>query len=171
MVIARTAPWLALLAAVGLASSCILSSSAPGEGCVPAPGSCDAPSPKMSPMDFIRRCLAAPIALRDVCDTSVNRCGASAGIGPVCAFGPDGGVFVAVMSDNDMLRARGWRFSQPLQSFPNPAAIPLDQNATAAQEEACAQAQCAAPCPGVEPLSYRFFCGEDGGDADGNARE
>jgi hypothetical protein len=67
-------------------------------------------APKMRPLDLAQGCLATPVVVRDICDTSVSRCTPSAGIGPVCAFAPDGGVFVAIMSDNDMLTAQGWRF-------------------------------------------------------------
>jgi hypothetical protein len=118
----------------------------------------------MNLLDSARGCLAAPVVLHDVCDTSVDRCAPSAGIGPVCALAPDGGVFVAIMSDNDMLTAKGWRFAQPLESFPDPNAIPIDQVATGADEERCAMAQCALPCPGVEQLAFpRSGCSGDGG--------
>jgi hypothetical protein len=155
----------ALAAAATFITSCHPASATGESDCVPAPGSCDAPPPEMSPLDFAQGCLTAPVVMRDVCDTSVSRCTPSAGIGPVCAFAPDGGVFVAILSDNDMLTAEGWRFSQPLQSFPNPAAIPLDQIETPAEDDECVRAQCARPCPGIEPLSYPFICSGDGGDA------
>jgi hypothetical protein len=137
-----------------------------GGNCAPAPGSCDAPAPQMDPMDVGHGCLGAPIALTGVCSTSVNRCAASAGIGPVCAFSPDGGVYVAIMSDNYMLTAKGWRFSQPLNSFPDPAAIPPEENATTEQEGECTQALCAPPCPGVRGLTVASWpgCALDAGD-------
>ena len=117
-------------------------------------------------MDVGRSCLEAPIALTGVCSTSVNRCGGSAGIGPVCAFSPDGGIYVAIMSDNYMLTAKGWRFSQPLNSFPDPAAIPSEENATTEQEGECTQALCATPCPGVARGSYASWpgCTPDAGE-------
>jgi hypothetical protein len=136
------------------------STSGSGSGsCVPAPGSCDAPAPQMDPMDLAQGCLGAPIALTPVCSTSVNRCAGSAGIGPVCAFSPDGGIYVAIMSDNYMLTAKGWRFSQPLNSFPDPAAIPPEENATTEQEGECTQALCAPPCPGAPRLAYGSWPG------------
>ena len=158
-----------LAAAVLPTVDCGSSNGAATNDCVPAPGSCDAPAPKMSPVDPTLGCLAAPVVVGDICDTSVNRCAPSGGIGPVCAFAPDGGVFVAIMSDNDILTAQGWRFSEPLLSFPNPAAVPPDEIETAADGDECARAQCAAPCAGVAPLSYRFFCSADGGDASDGA--
>jgi hypothetical protein len=156
---------LTAIVTTGFAANC--SSSGPGGGnCSPALGSCDAPSPQMNPLDQQRGCLAARVVLAAVCDTSVNRCAPSGGLGPVCAFAPDGGVFIAILSDNDMLTAKGWRFSQPVMSFPNPAAIPLDQLATGTEEDECARALCAPSCSGVEPLAYGF-CSPDGGDAGG----
>ncbi|HLK39023.1 MAG TPA: hypothetical protein VKU41_19815 [Polyangiaceae bacterium] len=65
--------------------------------------------------------------------------------------------------------ARGWRFSQPLESFPNPAAIPADEIETAADGDERGRAQCASPCPGVAPLFLGPFCRVDGGEAN-NAR-
>jgi hypothetical protein len=100
----------ALAAAASFITSCHPASATGENDCVPAPRSCDAPPPKMSPLDLAQGCLATPVVVRDICDTSVSRCTPSAGIGPVCAFAPDGGVFVAIMSDNDMLTAQGWRF-------------------------------------------------------------
>jgi hypothetical protein len=113
-----------------------------------------------------RDCFGDPVELSAVCNTSVNRCGPSAGIGPVCAIAPDGGVFVAVMGDNNMLTATGWRFDQG-HSFPNPAAIPAEQFATPDDTAACNRAWCALPCPGVQPEAYSFFCRDAGkGDAE-----
>jgi len=116
----------------------------------------------MNSLDVTRGCLGAPVELSAVCDTSVNRCAPSAGLGPVCAIAPDGGVFVAVMTDNNMLTATGWRFDQPVYSFPNPTAIPADQFATRGDVDACNRAKCALPCPGVQPLAYFFFCMDAG---------
>jgi hypothetical protein len=148
----------AIVAMARTVTACSTSEGISPDTCVPPPGSCDAPAPQMRPLDAIHACLGQAVSLPAVCDTSVNRCNASTGLGPVCAFAPDGAVFVAIMSDNDMLTAAGWRFSEPWQSFPNPTAIPNDQYATVAQEDMCLFAQCSRPCPGLEPLWLSLFC-------------
>jgi hypothetical protein len=123
----------------------------------------------MNSLDMTRGCLGDPIELSAVCNTSVNRCGPSAGLGPVCAIAPDGGVFVAVMSDNNMLTATGWRFDQPVLSFPNPTAIPAAQFATPDDTAACNRAWCALPCLGIQALTH-MFC-RDAGKADAESGE
>jgi hypothetical protein len=161
----RTIGWVAAILTAGFAASCSSSDNGASD-CIPAPGSCDAPPPQMSLLNQQSGCLAAPTALTAVCDTSVSRCNASAGLGPVCAFAPDAGIFVAIMSDNDMLTAVGWHFSQPVMSFPNPEAIPPAQWATAAEADDCARAVCAPSCPGAETRPSEF-CALDGGHAGG----
>jgi hypothetical protein len=101
-----------------------------------------------------------------VCDTSVNRCGASGGLGPLCAFAPDGGIFVTIISDNDILTAVGWQLTQSPSEFPDP--IPSDQLATPAEEGECKKALCTPPCSGVHPLALDFVCSPDGEDAGGD---
>jgi hypothetical protein len=117
----------------------------------------------MSQFDPVRGCLAAPAPVAGVCSTSVNRCGASAGIGVECAFGPDGSVFVAVLSDNYVLTAKGWHFVQAAYLVGTPDS---DEVATSAEEMRCYEVNCAPPCPGVKPLEY-FRC--DGGSAGSDA--
>jgi hypothetical protein len=135
-----------------------------GAGCMPQPQSCDKPAPTMNRFDPTRGCLLAPEVLADVCDTSVNRCGASTGMGGGCAFSPDGGVFAATLSDNDVLSANGWHFALCTTCFPPSDEPPRDQWATPAEEAMCRQATCAPPCPGVTPPSYRpAECSPDGG--------
>jgi hypothetical protein len=154
----------------GFIAGCSTPTGEAGGSCSPAPRSCDAPSPRMNSFDLTRGCLGDPIELSAVCNTSVNRCAPSAGLGPVCAVAPDGGVFVAVMSDNNMLTATGWRFDQGY-SFPNPAAIPADQFATPDDTAACNRAWCAHPCPGVQPLAPSFLFCRDAGKGDAASGE
>jgi hypothetical protein len=141
----------------GSAGASVSVGSGGSTACIPAPGSCDAPPPQMNAFDATHGCLGARVPLTKVCNTSVNRCFPSAGLGLVCAIAPDGSVFVSVMSDNNMLTGSGWHFSQPLSSFPYPAAVPADEQATAEQLDRCRQAECASPCPGVEPLNYQPY--------------
>lgn len=126
--------------------------------CFPAPQSCDAPKTSMSQLDVARGCLLAPATLADVCATSVNRCGPSEGLGPACAIAPDGRVFVAAaFSDNFVLTAKGWQFELPFSSYPPQlaSAYPKEQMASDTQGQACADALCVPPCPGVPPLPGR----------------
>jgi hypothetical protein len=132
--------------------------------CIPPPSSCDAPPPQVSPLDPQRGCLAAPVPLTGVCDTSVNRCTPSAGLGPLCAFAPDGGIFVTIISDNETLTAAGWQFTET--GIPIP--IPAGQRATAAEEDECKKALCTPPCSGAHPLALDFVCPPDGEDAGGD---
>jgi hypothetical protein len=118
----------------------------------------------MSPLDPQRDCLAAPVPLTGVCDTSVNRCTPSAGLGPLCAFAPDGGIFVTIISDNETLTAVGWQFTET--GIPIP--IPPDQMATAAEKDECMKALCTPPCSGVHPLDSDFVCPPDGEDVGGD---
>ncbi len=141
-------------------------SASAGGNCSPAPRSCNAPSPRMNSLDMTRSCLGDPVVLSAVCNTSVNRCTPSVGLGPVCAIAPDGAVFVAELSDNNMLTATGWRFDQPVHSFPDPTAIPADQFVTLNDTAACNLALCALPCPGVQALTYRFCIDAGKGDAE-----
>jgi len=155
----------ALLLATG-AAGC--SSPHPAVSCEPPPGSCNGPPPVMSQLDTGGGCRAAPVTLNEVCDTPVDQCFPSGGLGPVCAIAPDGGVFVAVLSDNDMLTATGWRFDQPM--FPRADGVPAGQMATAPDQAiACRQAMCAPLCPGVpraaadDPASFlRGPCADAG---------
>lgn len=150
---------------VALAASVALAScSTSDDACIPPPGSCDAPAIEMNPVDAVQGCLAAPVALTEVCATSVNRCTPSAGLGRVCAFAPDGRVFVAVLSDNLTLSAKGWRFAQDVQSFPTP--FPPEQNATRAEYEQCIRAACTKTCPGAERVGYLGCLDGGGGVAD-----
>jgi hypothetical protein len=108
-------------------------------------------------------CLGAPISVIGICQTSVNRCAPSEGIGIVCAFGPDGGVFVTVGSDNNILTGAGWRFEEPLTSFPDPSVVPSDEIATMADGQECSRAACASLCPAVHALPIGDpFCPEGG---------
>ena len=116
----------------------------------------------MNQLDAVQGCLAAPVALTEVCATSVNRCSPSAGLGLACAFAPDGGVFVTVLSDNLAPNAKGWRFALSVVSYPTP--FPQDEIATSAEYDECSRAACTKPCPGVEPLHY-WSCPDAGGDA------
>ena len=100
----------------------------------------------MRPIDSARACLEAPVALTEVCSTSVNRCAGNLGLGPVCAFAPDGGAFFAVMSDNDILTANGWQFDE------YPPGVSTE----------CLRAACLPACPGAaSPVPT--FCILDGG--------
>ena len=112
----------------------------------------------MSPLDTARQCLLAPVTLTDVCATTVNHCGPSEGLGPACAFAPDGGLFVtAAFSDNVVLTAKGYEFELPFSDYPAQiaSAYPKEQMASDAQGQACADALCVPPCPGVAPLPGR----------------
>lgn len=151
-----------------LVSSCTGSGSS-ASGCVPPPESCDLSAPRMTPVEA-NGCLGAPTVLRQVCVTSVNRCSASAGLGVVCAFAPDGTVYVMVGSDNDVLTAPGWHFAQ----YVEPAMVPSDQVATADEAATCQQLSCASPCPGVSAPNFDFpflpssICSVDSGGTDGS---
>jgi len=124
--------------------------------CTPAPASCANPPPIMRPVDSVRACLDAPVTLTEVCSTSVNRCAGNAGLGPVCAFAPDGGVFFAVTSDNDILTANGWQFDE----YPAPGVS--SEVATGAQAAECLRAACLPSCPGAQSPGFTF-CVLDGG--------
>jgi hypothetical protein len=111
-------------------------------------------------------CLGAPTTLQQVCVTSVDRCFPSAGLGVVCAFARDGAVYVTVGSDNEVLTAPGWHFAQ----YVEPATVPSDQVATAAEAATCQQLSCASPCPGVSAPYFPFpssSCSVDSGVPDG----
>ncbi len=150
----RTLCWAAFLGAAGLAATSVVSCDS--TNCTPAPMSCDNPPPVMHPVDSVRGCLEAPAPVTGVCDTSVNRCAPSAGLGPACAFAPAGGVFFAVLSDNDVLTAEGWQF----QKYPSPAAP--SEVASSAQADECARAACLPACPGA-PIPGFTFCAIDAG--------
>lgn len=77
-------------------------------------------------------CLLREVSLPDVCVTSVNRCSGAGGLAAICAFAPDGAIFVAVGGNNAVLSAPGWRFSQ---------APAYDDQST------CNNAACAPACP------------------------
>ena len=135
--------------------------------CFPAPGSCDGPPPQLSPLDTVHGCLGAPVALPDVCSTSVNRCNGNSGLALDCAFAPDGGVFVGLTTDNYVLTGNGWIFAQPPSLFPGPSSSPADEVASAAQYDECARlAVCAPPCPGIDALPSFASCEGDAGQSD-----
>jgi hypothetical protein len=139
-------------AAAGLAGGLIAactSGARNDSNCEPPPESCDQGSPQMMPVED-GGCLGAPVALPQVCATSVNRCGASAGLGVVCAFAPVGSVYVTMGSDNDVLTAPGWRFAEYVEL----ASIPGDQAATQSESASCVQLACASPCPGVQAAYF-----------------
>lgn len=71
----------------------------------------------------------------------------STGLGPVCAFAPDGTVYFAIGSDNDVLTESGWRFDQSYPSIDVP--YPPDEVATGDDHAKCAAVTCAPPCAGV----------------------
>jgi hypothetical protein len=137
-----------------------------GGACIPVPGTCDLGSPSMSSYDVTRGCLGAAVTLPGVCTTSVDRCTPSGGLGTDCAFAPDGGVFVAGMTDNEILTASGWRFVEPTAAFPDPSVVPASETATSAQNATCALARCAPFCPGVAGVQQTYGCPDAGpGDA------
>jgi hypothetical protein len=115
----------------------------------------------MRPIDTTRGCLGASVTLTDVCSTSVNRCAPSGGIGPVCAFAPDGGAFIAIGSDNYTLHATNWHFLQANGGGWQP---PPEQAATTAQSDTCNLGNCLPACPGT-PV-FNGFCFRDAGPAD-----
>jgi hypothetical protein len=111
-------------------------------------------------------CLGAPTTLQQVCVTSVDRCNALTGLGIVCAFAPDGTVYVMIGSDNDVLTAPGWHFAEYVQ----PGRVPIDQGATADETATCQQLSCASPCPGVSAPHFTVpspICFIDSGTPDG----
>jgi hypothetical protein len=116
----------------------------------------------MRAYDPTNDCIGASTSLTDVCSTSVNRCTPSAGIGPECAVSPDGVVYVAVLGDNNVLTASGWRFDEPIFSFPDPQAVPSDELVTSAEAIVCAHAMCAPPCPGADAF-WSPGCSNDAG--------
>jgi hypothetical protein len=109
-------------------------------------------------------CLGPSTTLQQVCVTSVNRCSALSGVGVVCAFAPDGTVYVGLRSDNTVLTANGWHFDQ----FADPTIVSGDPGATATDAMECARASCAPPCPGVPPPSLPGHCPVDSGVDDGS---
>jgi hypothetical protein len=130
--------------------------------CSPPLGSCDLPAPEMSPVDTARRCLLeAPVALSAVCSTSVNRCAPSDGVGIVCAFAPDGGVFVSLSTDNDVPTATAWRFA--LNDSAYLGEVPSAELATSAESDLCAQAACMPACSGQK--TFQWLCPDAGADA------
>jgi hypothetical protein len=134
-------------------------------GCSSPAGSCDGPSPIFYQVDLADNCvLPAQVTLSDICSTTVNRCAPSGGIGPACAFSPDGGVYVQTQSDNNMYSASGWHFDQPYGGFPDPGPLPADQHASDAQQTQCVQVQCWPACSGP-PIGYGLggSCPIDGG--------
>ncbi len=145
-----------------LVSSCSGNGSS-GSGCVPPAESCDRGSPEMMPLEA-SGCLGAPTKLTQVCVTSANRCYPSAGLGVVCAFAPDGTVYAMVGSDNDVLTAPGWRFSQYVVG----ATAPSDQVATPEETTTCQRLWCASPCPGLHASYLPFACPADSGVPDGS---
>jgi hypothetical protein len=137
-----------------------------GGGCDAERVACDGPPPQMRLLDVGRGCLGPVEQVTGVCHTLVNRCTPSGAIAPACAVSPDGGVFVAIMTDNDMLTGAGWHFIEAVASFPDPAAIPTDEEATGEQAQECARALCAPQCSGGGPLEYAsLFCESDAGEA------
>jgi hypothetical protein len=133
-------------------------SCSPKPDCNPPPGSCDGPAPSMYAFDALNVCLkaAAPVP---VCDTSVNRCAPSMGLGPVCAFAPDGTIYFETGSDNAVLTQPGWRFDQPYGSYGDAgASYPPDEVATPDDHTKCVAVTCAPPCPGVSAPSRVAWC-------------
>jgi hypothetical protein len=96
-------------------------------------------------VDLVHGCLDPSEVLTAVCGTSVNRCGGSEGLGSLCAFSPDGGVFVEEWSDNDWLTRQGWRFTGG-ENVPDFA---LDAQATTSEVQQCYSAQCMKLCSGA----------------------
>ena len=133
--------------------------------CSPPPESCDAPPPEMHELDPARGCLMAPATVAEICNTSVNPCAPSMGLSTDCAFAPDGRVFIAGTTDNQMYTATGWRFSEPLSSFPQANAIPIDQRSTRADDDRRQALACTPPCPGVKPRAYVICYLDAGSDA------
>jgi hypothetical protein len=154
---ARTSAVAVLVTSIAALCACSSSSS---NDCIPPSDSCDLGSPSMYRIDFTNGCLAAQETLTAVCGTSVNRCAPSAGLGPVCAFAPDGGAFIVVMSDNDRLTAPGWHFTEG-DEVPG---VPADEEATAAEGEQCSRATCMMACPSVPPPSYSLCLDHDAGE-------
>lgn len=129
--------------------------------CRPKAGTCDGVSPTMNRVVWTgdAACLSAAVALTGVCNTSLDKCTPSAGLGDDCAFGPDGSVFIGLMSDNEVLTAAGWRFVEPWESFGGNSPFPSEQVATATQYNLCAQAACLPACtPEVSTYPPRAFC-------------
>jgi hypothetical protein len=155
------------LFSAGLAIACSSSSSSSDAdaGCIPAAGSCDGPAPVFYQVDLQNHCIEpAQITLNAICSTSVNRCGESAGIGPACAFSPDGGVYVQFQSDNNMYSANNWNFDQPYADFPDPGALPADQHASDAQQAQCFAIDCFPYCSGSGPsFANGIDCANDAG--------
>jgi len=151
---AAVAAWLAL----GAAAVFALSRCSTGDACRPAPGSCGGPAPSMYVYDAVNVCLSAAVTV-PVCDTEVNACTPSAGLGPVCAIAPDGTAYFAIGSDNDVLTEPGWRFAQSYESFGDAAnSYPPDEMATGDAGATCAAVECAPPCPGVSVPSRVAWC-------------
>lgn len=151
----RAAAWRARITLVLVVLTCVsCSESGNNRECNPKPGSCDADPPRLSPVNDEAGCLGAPVALARVCSTSVSRCAPSAGLGPVCAFAPDGGVFVALGSDNFVLSAAGWQFVEAFDAFPDAQAIPAAQLANSRQYATCQHDLCLPSCFGVSSLHY-----------------
>jgi hypothetical protein len=134
-----------------------------GSDCIPPPESCDQGSAVMSQVDTVHDCILPPVQLTPVCVTSVNRCAASTGVYTGCAFAPDGGVFIggSASTDNNILTAPGWRFSEIWFGPPI-----TDEEATEEESQRCTAAICFPPCPGVAPVN--LLCAQTGA-GDGGA--
>jgi hypothetical protein len=118
-----------------------------GDSCIPRPGSCDLAAPSLSLFDVTKNCLGSPVLLTGVCNTSLDRCFASAGEGLACAVAPDGRVYVGLSSDNDIFTAAGWHFQEP--TSPRSDGVPADEMLTEPLVSQCRQASIAPPCSGV----------------------
>ena len=79
----------------------------------------------------------------------------------MCAFAPDGRAYFAIGSDNYVLTADKWRFTQAYGGATWQP--PPDQGGTFDDDNRCAKASCMPACPGAPKIDFGGLCLDAGG--------
>lgn len=120
----------------------------------------------MWPFDAARGCFEAQADTPAVCVSTSVPCTPAASLGTVCAFDPQGHLFLAELRGDEDLTGTGWRFTTTRTGY-GPS-LPTAMRATADEEARCQATACVSACPGVPPVVLRPHagCAADAGGTD-----